>query len=237
LSIGERLKKLREDKKISLEDLAKKLDVPVGCLKEVEQGKREMEKELVTKLAGLLGVPETYFPATDWNAGEKTANQVERLSDSVGRKIRKLREERGLTLVDLGRKAGVSYTHISEIERGNTCPSLKTIDKLANVLELPVTFFFSEEGVDGAENQPGGEGVVGQRQGLGCLQGDGTAGEMEFVKKMLELVNQYKGDHLIGTDLIKKEIIEILSDLSQDKKRHLLEYAKFLKSKDEESAG
>ncbi|MFZ5755132.1 MAG: helix-turn-helix domain-containing protein [Bacillota bacterium] len=65
----------------------------------------------------------------------------------LGAELRQLREAKGLTLMELGNLSGVSYTHISEIERGKTCASLKTLEKLAKVLEVPISYFVVSEEV------------------------------------------------------------------------------------------
>ncbi|GAW91739.1 helix-turn-helix domain-containing protein [Calderihabitans maritimus] len=146
MSIGEKLKKLREERHISLEELADKIGVPVRCLEDVEQGKKRLGSKSLKEIACLLGAPEDYFVTGDDEVEQEIDppnETVEYISSAVGRRIRQLREEKGLTLVECGRRAGISYTHISEIERGNTCPSLKTLEKLARVLEVPLTYFLS----------------------------------------------------------------------------------------------
>ena len=42
----------------------------------------------------------------------------------IGRRIRTVRRERGLTLRQVAATAGLSATHISEIERGHTTPTV-----------------------------------------------------------------------------------------------------------------
>jgi len=42
----------------------------------------------------------------------------------IGRRIKKVREEKHLTLKNVEAKAGISATHISEIERGKTSPTV-----------------------------------------------------------------------------------------------------------------
>lgn len=50
--------------------------------------------------------------------------------DALGERLRKLRSARGLTIVQLAEKAGVSSGLISQIERGNSNPSIKTLQRL-----------------------------------------------------------------------------------------------------------
>lgn len=54
-----------------------------------------------------------------------------------GDKIRALREERGLTLIQFAAKAKVSTSYLSELERGTKQPSLKTLEKIALALNVP----------------------------------------------------------------------------------------------------
>ncbi len=236
MRIGDKLKKLREEKDISIEELAVKLDIPLGCLKDVEQNKRELDLSLIKKVCDITEISTEYFGLTPENVGEGSINQLAYLSGSVGRKIRKLREERGLTLVDLGRKAGISYTHISEIERGNTCPSLKTITKLANVLDLSVTYFFTDKnGVI-----PGGYQSQAQTKKRPELIIDEInrllPGEIEFLGRFLDVMKQLKNEGLLLEDALSLQINYILRQLSKEQKQAVLDYAKFIKCQGEEAA-
>lgn len=54
----------------------------------------------------------------------------------LGRRIRRIRQERGLTLKQIEAKVDVSATHISEIERGKTSPTVGALEKIALALEV-----------------------------------------------------------------------------------------------------
>ena len=62
----------------------------------------------------------------------------------VGARIRGLRGERGLSLRALSEIAEVSPNTISLIERGETSPSVSTLQRLATALGVRITDFFSE---------------------------------------------------------------------------------------------
>src|SRR5689334_5399436 len=47
--------------------------------------------------------------------------------DALGERLRSLRTARGLTIIQLAELAGVSSGLISQIERGNSNPSIKTL--------------------------------------------------------------------------------------------------------------
>ena len=69
-----------------------------------------------------------------------------------GRRIRRLRQQRGHSQEELAFRAGIHVTYLSGIERGVRNPSLKNIRAIANALEVPVTALFAFE--DDASNIP-----------------------------------------------------------------------------------
>lgn len=57
----------------------------------------------------------------------------------LGQRIRELRRERGWSLQRLAREAELSVGNLSQVERGITSASIKTLDRLARALEVPVS--------------------------------------------------------------------------------------------------
>lgn len=55
---------------------------------------------------------------------------------AVGRTIRSLRIQQGITMVELGKRAGISQSYLSEIETGKASPSLTTLFALAEQLGM-----------------------------------------------------------------------------------------------------
>lgn len=53
-------------------------------------------------------------------------------------KLRELRTGRDLTLKNLAETTGLSVSYLSDIERGRTNPSLKTVEALADALDVSV---------------------------------------------------------------------------------------------------
>jgi transcriptional regulator with XRE-family HTH domain len=50
--------------------------------------------------------------------------------------LKRLREERGMQPVDLGKKAGLNRTHVGYLESGKRAPALTTIKVLTEALEV-----------------------------------------------------------------------------------------------------
>lgn len=64
------------------------------------------------------------------------------VSVDVGGRLRELREERNLSMRALARMSGLSANALSMIERGKSSPSVSTLYKLAEAMEVPITSFF-----------------------------------------------------------------------------------------------
>jgi flavin reductase (DIM6/NTAB) family NADH-FMN oxidoreductase RutF/DNA-binding XRE family transcriptional regulator len=63
----------------------------------------------------------------------------------VGRRVRELREQRGLSLSELGRRVGVTASALSQIERGKTRPAVTTLASLAAALGSSVDDLIRED--------------------------------------------------------------------------------------------
>ncbi len=59
----------------------------------------------------------------------------------IGPAIRKLRHEQGLTLDELAEQAGISASHLSRLERGQTLPSFTVLAGIAHVLGVSIDDF------------------------------------------------------------------------------------------------
>jgi len=61
----------------------------------------------------------------------------------LGERIKRFRLERNLTLKDVELKAKVSATHVSEIERGMTSPTVGALTKIAKALGSEPSYFLN----------------------------------------------------------------------------------------------
>ncbi|TMK67781.1 MAG: cupin domain-containing protein [Actinobacteria bacterium] len=80
----------------------------------------------------------------------------------IGPRVRALREAMDLSLRDLGDRAGVSAPMLSQVERGETSPTLAVAARIAGGLELSLSQLLRLDEADGvtvvrrAERRPGG---------------------------------------------------------------------------------
>jgi len=64
--------------------------------------------------------------------------------EEIGKRIKKIREQNHLTLKNVEAKAGISATHISEIERGKTSPTIGALMRIAEALGKDPAYFIEE---------------------------------------------------------------------------------------------
>jgi transcriptional regulator with XRE-family HTH domain len=87
-------------------------------------------------------VPEP--PAADAEP-DRTAPGWAAVVDAIGPKVRDLRQQAGLSLQQLARRADVSAASVHKVERGDMVPTITTLLKLAGAVGKPVAFFVEEE--------------------------------------------------------------------------------------------
>jgi transcriptional regulator with XRE-family HTH domain len=70
----------------------------------------------------------------------------------LGSRLKELREKRGVSLRELSRLSGLSANTLSMIERGQSSPSVSTLYRLVDALNVPISAVF--------QNEPQREAVV-----------------------------------------------------------------------------
>ena len=70
-------------------------------------------------------------------------NEVERYSQ-IGTRIRQARQEAGLSQEELGRRLGISGVAVGHYERGTRSIGIHELERLAQILERPLTWFLHQ---------------------------------------------------------------------------------------------
>lgn len=63
----------------------------------------------------------------------------------IGQKIKTIRLNKSLKQIDLARRASISNTYLSDIELGRVNPSLQTLEKIAEALEVDPKLLFDKK--------------------------------------------------------------------------------------------
>ncbi|MCQ2302717.1 MAG: helix-turn-helix transcriptional regulator [Bacteroidales bacterium] len=65
-----------------------------------------------------------------------------------GRKVAKLRKLQGISQEELAERCGIHRTYIGAIERGEKSPTLNTIEKIANGLNVEIIELWEVKQID-----------------------------------------------------------------------------------------
>ena len=131
LSLGDKIRLLRSEKNMPLQDLAQNAGISLSYCSEVERGTVYPALATLKKIAEGLEVPVTALISHE---------------GSLGHKLKSLREEYGLTQAQLAGLAGVTAGLIGQIEHGKVQPSLKTLEKISEVMGVSPCYFIMEPG-------------------------------------------------------------------------------------------
>jgi quercetin dioxygenase-like cupin family protein len=80
--------------------------------------------------------------------------------EELGRRIRKLRVDRRMTLKQVEMACGLSATHLSEIERGRTSPTIGALMRISRSLGKRPSFFIEREELADVARVPFGGGLT-----------------------------------------------------------------------------
>jgi transcriptional regulator with XRE-family HTH domain len=72
-------------------------------------------------------------------------------ADTIGRQLRLRRKVRGLSLQEVAERSGVSIGQLSQIERGLSAPSLRSLGAVCRALDMPLGWLFHGPANDPAD--------------------------------------------------------------------------------------
>ncbi len=125
---GEKLRAIRKSRGLSTEDLAELSEVPSDVIRNIEKNLIKPGLEHLERLSTALNVTMRYFV-------ERTPHGI-----NLGDKIRALREKMELSQSQLASAANISPGLVSQIENNITMPSLETLERIAECLDVDVSY-------------------------------------------------------------------------------------------------
>jgi transcriptional regulator with XRE-family HTH domain len=78
----------------------------------------------------------------------------------IGRRVREIREDRGMPRTELARRAGVHRNTLLRLEDGTHMPSVDKVERLANALRVPPSALFEEPVLPKDRASVGGPGRI-----------------------------------------------------------------------------
>jgi transcriptional regulator with XRE-family HTH domain len=99
---------------------------------------------------------------------------------SLGEKINELRLKHKLSTHQLADKLGISQAHISKLESDKNKPSLSLLEKMSEMFDVHITYFFDQKKID--VNIEGAEYVATEKENF----------SENDLKNMIEFVKDVK---------------------------------------------
>lgn len=101
----------------------------------LEAGGRVPRVDTLEKLAKVLGVSPCYLA---YGADVPCLAQTGTLFADLPQRLSAMRQERGLSRLELGRLSGTSHTFVRMTETGTTVPNIAKVEQLAKALNVSV---------------------------------------------------------------------------------------------------
>ena len=111
---------------------------------------------------------------------------------NIGATIRQFRLEKNMSQGDIEKRTGLLRCYLSRVENGHTIPSLETLAKIAQAMEMPLGHFFA---ASAAENGAASKAALPQL----------TDEEMRFLSQIRRYSsNLNESDRKIVLTMVKK---------------------------------
>lgn len=131
--LGYKLRSVRNSRGLTLEEVAKNLDVSPSYLSEIERGKKIPSLRVLCNLSIYLDLPR--------NLLREVLEKPEEETQSLGEMLENRREEMGLTREKLSRAIGWPRTNLEAVESGSSDVPEEFLRDLAETLQFPSVFF------------------------------------------------------------------------------------------------
>lgn len=153
--------------------------------------------------------------------------------ESIGKFIRKLRKEKGYTIVELSKLSGVSNPYISQIENDKFKPSPEILEKLSKVLDASYLELLKKAGYISTDFLEKEQKLKSLRNELNSNLEDLKALEdLNNIGEYTDLIKQLKERNLIIEHKISKlsqeQVVEITN--SQSNTKEMIDLEEILKS-------
>lgn len=226
MTIGEKIKRMRTEKKMTQKQLADRMGVTSSHVWQYENDLiNKPSSKQIKKFADALDI------SVNELLSDEEGNKIKSTSGTmtVGERIREIRQQAGLTQSELANRMGVTPSHIGQYERGLRKPSNEKIKKFADALNIPFEILIADQ-IDNmvqADNDNTNHKRVGYRiyteieQKLShvnySIGGDGAEGYL-WINYPDGILDINENDLKEINNMCNKFLLFLLADLRETKK-------------------
>lgn len=110
---------------------------------------------------------------------------MSRIAELVGLRIRDYRVKKGLSQEELAHRADLHAAHLGQIERGEKSPTLDSMEKIVNALDITFEELFSFENTPSAVEKPIIEKIISYLMPM-------TDDEQNDALKVVKILSEWK---------------------------------------------
>lgn len=130
MTLGHRIRQLREDSHMAQKELAARLHIANSTMSQYESGERVPSDEMKIKIADLFGV------SVDYLLGRPQVVSTKDIRASFGRQLKKFRKSAQMSQTELAKLLSVSQQAVAQWEKDTSTPNPETIAKIAELLGI-----------------------------------------------------------------------------------------------------
>ena len=150
---SKRLRLAMSNANITAQELSIRSGVSKASISQYVNGSHKPSHISSEKIAPVLNVNPLWLMGFDVPIKESTPSLSEGTAMNVGQFIKKLRNDRGMTLEEFGDKIGVGKSTVRKWETGMIANMrLDKVEKIAHVFNVPLTAFFESSSMHNVEN-------------------------------------------------------------------------------------
>jgi len=112
----------------------------------------------------------------------------------VGRRVRALRMERGMSQTDLGGELGLTFQQVQKYEKGTNRISAGRLQHISEILGVPVSVFFATESKEPAVNGNGHSELSESGAALRLLRAYSRIPDPQIKQALTSLAEKIAGD-------------------------------------------
>jgi transcriptional regulator with XRE-family HTH domain len=140
------LRRLRLNRGLSRQELAWRAGIEGRFVAFLEEGTYAATTTMLDKLAHALGVDSSALLVNGEHGAYPRAESGRRPLDiAIGRRLRAIRRERGLSRATLARELGVSARRLQKHERGAKRMRPELLQRVAAILTVRISVFFADD--------------------------------------------------------------------------------------------
>ncbi len=144
MNIGEKIKKIRTQQNKSTYELADIINkngfkISQSAISKIENGRKKIDIETLEEIAKALDIEVDLLITNQKSNIGKTGFAMD-----IGKKIKKFRKKRKISIEELSEYAELSISYLYQIERGDKQPSFTALDRICSILSIPIIKILSE---------------------------------------------------------------------------------------------